>query len=268
MTIIVFASQKGGVGKTTLALNIAYALARRSWSTVLIDTDPQGGVGASLGGSAHQASGLAALLRESASMDEVLLATKLPELTLLPFGELAPRLHNELSASLADGRRLQVLLGSLAERFDVVLVDTASGLTGATLGALRASTHAVAPLQAEPLALRSLPALVEIIGEIRGEGLPLQLAGLVPTMVQSRHEVSMATTQEVFRLFPPSSVLESFVPRDPVFLDASASGVPVGLLSRRPPRVASVFDQIAAELEPRVGLPIEEESHDPIPLVD
>jgi len=266
--IIAFASQKGGVGKTTLALNLAHALARRSWTTLLVDTDPQGGIGASLGGRAHQATGLAALLEGSVSLEEVLVPTRLAELTLLPFGELAPRLHDRFAASLADGTRLQSLLSSCAERFDLVLVDTASGLTGATIGTLRAATHVVAPLQAEPLALRSLPALIEIIGELRAEGLPIELAGLVPTMVMSRNEVSMATTQEVFRLFPADAILESFVPRDPVFLDASAEGVPVGLLSRRPPRVASVFDQIAAELEPRLGLVSLEERHDPIPLVD
>jgi chromosome partitioning protein len=69
-------------------------------------------------------------------------------------------------------------------------------------------------------------------------------------------------------LFPESLVLEAYIPRDPAFVTASAKGVPVGLLAKRPPPVASAFDRVAQELEPRIGLA--EESHDDeaIPLVD
>jgi chromosome partitioning protein len=93
----------------------------------------------------------------------------------------------------------------------------------------------------------------------------VELAGLVLTMLQSRLGSSLAVAEESWRLFPPELVFDSTVPRDPTFVDASAAGVPVALLHRRPPAVAAVFDRIAAELETRIGL--EGEDDQAIPLL-
>lgn len=268
MSIMALASQKGGVGKTTLALNLSFALAKRGWRVLLVDVDPQGGIGNSIGGRARAERGLVQVLSGLATCGDLLVPTREHGLTLLPFGRLPICEMDRWSASIADGITLRQVLDDLAERFEVVVLDCPAGIGTATLAALRTSTHLVVPLQAEPLALRSADQVLEAVAELQSEGSELILAALIPTMVRSRDPVSLATVQEAFRLFPETLVLSSFVPYDPVFLEASASGVPLGLLRRRPPAVATAFTQIAAELEPRLGLVSEEDADEPIPLLD
>ena len=218
MKTVCICSQKGGVGKTTLALNLAYALAQRTWRTLVVDTDPQGAIGLSLRNSERLHRGLVDVLAGRAPVAEALVATRLKDLSILPLGELAPSDGARWSAALEDGRVLRQLAQQVAPNFDVLLFDTPSGLSGSTLGALRASELAVVPIQAEPLALRSLPQVVSVLGALREEGLPVQLAALVITMLQSRNERSLAVALEAWNLFPRNLVLEMSLPRDPVFL--------------------------------------------------
>jgi len=267
VSTVAIASGKGGVGKTTLALNIALAFARRSWKTLLVDTDPLGGVGRSLGGTTTRAGGLVEYINGTAGLGGSVLHTREKELDLIPFGNLPAAQLASWMAAASDPNHFRPVLAECSATYDLVLVDTPSGLGGPTAGVLGCADHLVIPLQAEPLALRTMPLIVEAVAAVRAAGHPIQIAGLVPAMVQTRNEVSLAALQEAFRLFPEDTVLEAFVPRDPIFLDGSAKGVPVGLLRRRSPPVATVFDQIAAELEPRIGLS-EEEDYEPQPLVD
>jgi chromosome partitioning protein len=95
----------------------------------------------------------------------------------------------------------------------------------------------------------------------------VQLAGVVLTMLQSGNEDSIKVAQEAWRLFPADLVLETAVPRDNVFLKASAEGVPLGLLRRKPPAVAAVFDLLASEIEPRLALEPEPGSEESVSLL-
>jgi len=268
MTLLAITSQKGGVGKTTCSLNLAFSFARRGRKTLLVDTDPQGAIGLSLAGRAREGRGLAECLEGNLSLLEAVIETRETDLDLLPVGHPAPARIARWVADLEDGYLLEDLLAPARERYDLVLIDTPSGLTGPTMGALRIADGILIPLQAEPLALRSVPAVLAMVAQLRQEGRGPHFAAIVLTMMQSREEASLKVAQETWQLFPPELVLEAVVPRDPVFLEASAEGVPVGLLRRRPPAVAAVFDQIAAELEERLGFTHEEGDDEAIPLVD
>lgn len=261
-------SQKGGVGKTTVTLNVGYALARRGHRVLLVDLDPQGAIGLSLAGRASRSPGLAAWEREGGDLGDYVLETRLPELTLLPFGELPAGELDAWVTAQADGRTLRRLLDWAGSRFDVVLVDTPAGGSGPSAGALSTVDYVVVPLQAEPLALRTLPSTMRAVNAAKTQGHMVRLAAVVLTMTSLRQEVSFAVTQEVWASLPAELVLEAHVPRDPAFPEASAAGVPVGLLRRRPPPVASVFDNIAAELEPRLGLVEEGKDDGPVHLLD
>lgn len=257
MKTAVIASQKGGVGKTTLALNLAFSLARASFRIVLVDVDPQGAVGHSLQG-ARESAGLFGVIKEGARLDEALLRTRVTELCILPVGDVEPQHAHEFANDLADGDALRSILERCQAESDLVLIDTPSGFGGATLGALRASDYVVSPLQAEPVALKTLPQLLSIIGSLRAQGFNLELAAIVLCMLQQRNSESLAVAEEVWSRMPRELVLETTVPRDPTVLAASSAGVPLGLLSRlRPPPLALVFDQLAAELSPRLGLTAE-----------
>ncbi len=269
MALLAVVSQKGGVGKTTVALNLSYALARRGWKTLVMDVDPLGAVGLSVQGANRRGQGLLAHLEGRIGLQEAILQTHLPELAVLPVAGAAGLPSDpEQDQLLADRDKMGRVFDSLRPLYDLVVVDTPSGLQGPAAVALELADHALVPLQAEPLALRSITQLLNRLGQLRERGARVEVVGFVVSMLNSRSDVSLTVAQESWSTLPPELVLNGFVPRDPAFLKASAYGVPIGLLSRRPPPVAAVFDQIAAELEPRLGLLREESADEPISLLD
>lgn len=265
--VLVIASQKGGVGKTTLALNASYAFALRGWKTLLIDADPQGSIGCSIAGHLRDSIGLADVLAGSEELDAAVVASRLADFKILPVGKMSATAIAGWSQAHEDGRLLGQLFTAARAQYDLIVVDTPPAISGATLGALRAADFVVVPLQAEPLAARSAGVLLEMLASLGESGTAARLAGLVLTMLQSRHEASLGVAQESWQLFPDGLVLEASVPRDGTFLEASAEGAPLALLRRRPPAVAAVFDQIAAELESRLELEVDDGQDRPIPLL-
>lgn len=266
MIILTIASQKGGVGKTTVALNLGYSLAMRNWRTLIVDTDPQGALGLSLSQKVSAAAGLVNCLLEGATAQEVIIRTRLGALSLLPVGRVGIDRLVPFEEAVQDGGLYDLLIG-LESQFDLVIVDTAAGFGATTIGALCAATHLLAPVQAEPVALRSLPQLLEWVGWLRERGAALELLGVVTTMLQSDDANSRGVAEELWSRFPAEFILQPAIPRDPAFLEATAVGVPVGLLSRNPPPVARIFDQLALTVEARLGLAILGDDDGPIPLV-
>ena len=249
------ASQKGGVGKTTVAVNLAYAFARRGWSTVLVDTDPQGSVGLSLSERARRSRGFFDCMQEGISVDECVLATRLPELQILVAGRSVDPFVRRTPES---GQSVHGLIDGLAQRgHELAVIDTAAGLAGYTADVLRGSDFALVPQQAEPLGLRSVPQMLQAVQAIRSDGHRLEMAGILLTMVQSDVEESADVVRELRQIVPPPLMLHAAIPRDSIFLRASAVGVPLGLLFQNPPAAAIIFDQVAAELEGRIDLKTE-----------
>jgi chromosome partitioning protein len=254
MKVLSIVSQKGGVGKTTVALNLAWAMASRGVRVMLVDADPQGGIGLSLT-RLSSGEGLVGYLTKKQTLSQVLVKTRLPELQLLPMGPLPVAETHALSTRLSDGRDLERLAADAsAAGCELLMLDTPAGFTGVTMAALRTSDSVLSPLQAEPLAMRSASQLLEVLGALRSQGARATLAGFLLTMLDLRNPHSLSVATEAWSDFPENAVLQATIPRDPVFLSASAAGVPVGLLSRRPPPVVSRFDQVAEELERRLGL--------------
>jgi chromosome partitioning protein len=255
VTVLAITSQKGGVGKTTVSVNLAYSLARRGWNTLLVDTDPQGSVGLSLSEKARKCKGLYDAVNSGAAVEGMILGTRLPELKILTSGK--PHGYFEAVQPGIDGaaamrRVVDELRGR--KQFDVVLIDTPAGLQGITGDVLRMADSVLIPQQAEPLGMRSIPQVLHAIQSLRAAGSPLEVAGILMTMVQNEQRESTDVIRELRALLPARLLLDTLIPRDPVFIKASAVGVPVGLLYQQPPAVAHSFDQLAAELEPRLRL--------------
>lgn len=260
MIAIATASQKGGVGKTTLCINLAYSLARRGWTTLLVDTDPQGGVGLSLARSTRSKLGFYDFLTGERDLAKLILPTRLPELQVLPCGQYDTCARRGWPAQEVPSRLADLLRAAELRGIDCVLMDTAAGLNGMSESVVKACDYVILPQQAEPLAVRSVPHMLETLSRFRAEGSGVKIAGILMTMVMGDSQISQKVVSELRAMLPADLMFEHNVPRLPSFLEASAMGVPVALLKKNPPPEALVFDQLAAEIEQRAGFAQERES--------
>ncbi len=268
MKTLAVASQKGGVGKTTTALNLSFALSRRGWRTLLVDSDPQGAIGYSLAGPAEHSPGLAEVVSGSQDFGSVRLSTRESGFGIVPIGGIAVRDTQAFGARLLEGKWIPKLIESSRSDFDIVVIDTPCGFGAVTMAVLEAVENLLCPLQAEPLALRSSLQVLEVLADLRQEDKGIQDLCFLLTMLQTRRAESLAVAQETWSQFPSALVLETTIPRDPIVLKANAAGVPLGLLSRHAPPLTAVYDQLAIEMESRLPLPISEDDDEPTPLFD
>ena len=266
---LVIASPKGGVGKTTVSLHLGFAMAEKGHRTLLLDCDPQGAIGLSLSQKLTQAAGLNEYVRGEQSLDQITIRTRVKNFHLVPVGQLSPIDTELFSSALSTGEHIRrILADAEAAEYDLVIIDTPCGFGGITVGALRVATHVLSPIQAEPIALRSITQLLELVQSLREQDCHTEVAGFLVTMLQLRQSESYGVAQEVWERFPQRLLFDAHVPRDPVFLEATAAGVPVGLLRRPPPPVTHVFDLVAAELEDRLGLSHSRQFDGPQPFLD
>jgi chromosome partitioning protein len=267
---LAISSLKGGVGKTTCAINLAFSLAKRGWKTLLVDADPQGSVGLSLSPSAQTYIGLYEVLNSNVPFDQAVLKTKVDELSILMAGKIPTNEISKWCSSLEDGTRLTHFFKTVSDAgYDLVLLDTPSGLHGPTEGILRSCSHVLVPQQCEPLALRSLMLTVDFLNQLQTENEEAcSLVGVVLTMADPQVEDTKKIVEEIKRVLPPELVCQAMLPRDAAVIHASMKGMPLGLLRGGAlPAIALVFDQLAAELETKLDLIAPEQSDEYISLV-
>ncbi|GAC1514968.1 MAG: ParA family protein [Gemmatimonadaceae bacterium] len=253
--VLAVVSQKGGVGKTTTAVNLAAALAKKGTRTLLVDADPQGSVRHGIGLAAgHEPHGLADFLAGERTFAEVILPTVLPSLKVLLVGTVTDRAdHGGFQRRVSESRLLSELLAAARTAYDVVVVDTPPGLGGIVGHVLRGSQHVIIPLQCEPLALQTTPQILRGIQDAASSNAELTVDGLLLTMLDESSESSRKVAEYVRAEMPQELVLDVAIPRSAAAVDAFGAGQPVVL--RDPDDAASrAYVQLAALLRERFGL--------------
>ena len=252
-TVLAVVSQKGGVGKTTTAINLASALARAGRKTLLVDVDPQGAVrhGVGLLGT-EQPAGLSDVLAGTHELQQVVLGTPLPWLRVLLAGTVSDAAeHSTYVAQLAESPRLGELFDRARARGYLVVVDTPPGLGKVTRRVLSHSQHVIVPLQCEPLALQTTTQILRAVRDAAVENPALVLEGILLTMLEDGNAVSQRVAAYVREQLPRELLFDVAIPRTLASIDAFAAGQPVVLHSPDDP-AAVAYLRLAELLDPRL----------------
>lgn len=251
--VIAVTNQKGGVGKTTSSINIAYYLSKLGNKTLLIDFDPQGNATSGLGIDKQTLDvTMADVVLGHKKLQEVVVPTEFKNLSIAP---ATPTLANtEVELAQAEHRfsRLKYATQALQTEYDYIIIDCPPSLSLLTVNALIVARYVLLPVQAEFYALEGLGQLLETMKLIRKNLNPtLDLIGVLATMVDSRTSLSSQVLAEIQKHFP-GKVFSTTIPRNVRLAEAPSHGAPIGEYDRFS-KGARAYKAVTKEVIERVG---------------
>ena len=225
--IIAFANQKGGVGKTTTAINIGASLAAIKRRVLLVDLDPQGNAGTGLGFvRASHAQSVYGVIMGTSNVAENILSTAIPNMHILPSSPQLSSAEVELLDMENREYRLRDAIAQIADHYDYILLDCPPALGFLTLNALTTADSLIVPLQCEFFALEGIQALMSAVTEIKKKWNPnLETMGIVLTMYDKRYGLTRAVEADVRGTFC-EKVFQTVIPRNVRVSEAPSHGKP------------------------------------------
>jgi chromosome partitioning protein len=231
--IVALANQKGGVGKTTTAINLGASLAACERTVLLVDLDPQANATSGLGLPKNDQASMYSVLLDGRSLREIIRPTELPTLSLAPSS--VDLVGAEIELSDADGRefRLRRALEPVAADYDYILIDSPPSLGLLTVNGLTAAQSVLVPMQCEYFAMEGISQLVNTIDRVRESLNPsLEIEGIVLTMYDDRMNLCRQVAEEVRGHFR-DKVYRTIVPRNVRLGEAPSFGKPIILYDIR-----------------------------------
>lgn len=247
--IICIANQKGGVGKTTTAINLSASLAAAERKTLLIDGDSQGnstsGIGA-LSGRLDQANLYHAMIGQ-VPLEKVILNTMIPHLDIAPSNQDLIGLEVEFVGLEDKEKRLKILISELKKNYEFIVIDCPPSLGVMTVNALVASDYVIVPMQCEYFAMEGLGALLNTVKLVKSQLNPqLSLGGILLTMFDQRNLLAHQVSDDVRKHFG-NKVFKTVIPRNVRLSESPSHGLPIILYDIKS-RGALAYMEMAQEI--------------------
>ncbi|KAF0243860.1 MAG: chromosome partitioning [Planctomycetota bacterium] len=223
--VLAIANHKGGVGKTTSAINLGTLFALTGRKTLILDLDLQGNATSGLGVRKEDKPGLASILLDNAPLADVACPCYCDDLFVLPLGRRSSAIEEEIRTQPLLMERLETILDQIAAAWDYVILDCPPAFGILPNTAIRQAQYTCIPVQCEFFSIEGLTAMLKRLQELQASGARSPRTGVVLTMYTATDEHSSQVRAEVERHFS-SLLLKSIIPRDPILSQSAGLGIP------------------------------------------